>query len=212
MSTEKITSSQLAPIGDVIEIGNYTAKLTKIEAKEAANAEGTNYLSISLEILDKGDAEGLTAYVAVFPNVTKSLKNGKYYSRGLFDVQQMTAAWGAPLPEFSLDEFIKDGTRKGATIKGVRMLQKLIADSFKQAGNPRLRIRIVNEKAQEKNPATDKWEDAKNEDGSQKYRKRTVVLGRANAAEAPKATPTPAHVMETESPEAEEAPSTMTFI
>jgi hypothetical protein len=189
MSTDKnqehYSSSQLSSFGDVVPVGTYTrVKLKTLDAKESENAEKpSNFVSLSFEILDKGEQEGLKAFLTLFPTVTKSPKNGKLYSKGLFEAQQMCAAWGVPLVEFSLDEYIKDEEhgRKGCTIKGARALVKMIGDSYKKAGAPLLRIKVQNEKAQEAVEQNGKkvWVDKKDEDGNQVYNRVTHVLGRA---------------------------------
>lgn len=168
--SEKITSASIASFGEELPLGSFTAKLTKIEAKESEN--GTNWIQMAVELLD-GEGEGLTATLPIFAKVTKSPKNGKFYSRGIFEAQSMASSWGSPLPEFDLDDFIAQVTPKGA-----RLLQKLLADSFKKAGSPKLKVRIVDENVQEKGP-DGKWGNAKNEDGTPKLRKKTVVVGRA---------------------------------
>ena len=39
---------------------------------EAENEDGTNYVSLQIEIQDKGEAEGLNAFVSIFPKVTSA--------------------------------------------------------------------------------------------------------------------------------------------
>ncbi len=178
MSTDQLTLSSLSSFGDVVPVGSYVARVKAIEAKEAENAEATSYVSLAFEILS-GESEGLTISLPFFPKITKSAKNGKYYSRGLSEAQATAAAWGAPLPDFPVTEFLNVVTPKGA-----RLLQKVLGDSFKKAGSPRLRIRVVAEKQQAKNETTGKWEDKKNDDGSQAYRNRVIVVGREGGAES----------------------------
>ena len=206
--SEKITSSMVSGFGDVVPPGTYTAKLSKVDSKEAENDDGTNYVSMTLEILDKGEHEGLNAFVSLFPKVTKSQKNGKYYSRGIFEAQQFCAAWGKPLPEFDLTEFLGK-----TTVKGARLLHRLIVESFKGAGQPKLRIRVVPERVQEKNERTGKWEDAKNEDGTPKFRNKTVILGRANPVASDTAALDAQSTQEARGGEDEdEAPPSLTFV
>lgn len=173
--SDNFKSSDLASFGEVVPVGTYTAKLTKLESKEAESAEGANFVTLGLEILDT-ESEGLTCTAFIFPKVTKSKKNGKLYSRGIYEAQAFAAAWGSPLPDFPLDEFMGN-----TTIKGARMLQKLLGDSYKKAGGPRLKIRVVAEKVQAKDEASDKWVDKKDDEGNQVYRNKTLILGRATA-------------------------------
>jgi hypothetical protein len=169
-------SNELASFGgEVVPIGIYAAKLAKIEDR-SSDTSGVNYVVVTAEVLE-GEAEGLTTQIMIFPKVTKSPKNGKYYSRGLSEAGAMAAAWGAPLPEYDLDGFMGETTPAAA-----RMLQKMLFDSFVKAGRPKLRIKVYAEKQQAKNESTGKWEDAKGDDGAQLFRNKTLVLGKLSGS------------------------------
>ena len=176
---EQILSNQLAGFGEALDPGNYIARLTKLEAKSKDSDDKMNWVAATYEILE-GEAEGLSISQMLFLKVTKSPKNGKFYARGIFEAQETAKNWGSPLPDFSLEEFMG-----GVSVAGAQLIQKLLAASFKKAGSPKLKIRVVAEKVQAKNERTQKWEDAQNDDGTQKFRNKVVVLGRLTPAANP---------------------------
>lgn len=173
---KQYTSDDLASFGDVLETGKYTTKLTKIETKDSKDETKGSYVTLEVEFLDGEKNEGLTGVIFLFPKVSEG-KDGKLYARGLQEAKAICAAWGAPLPSFSLSEFNPKVTPKGAAL-----LQKLIFDSYKKAGQPRLITHVVEQRVQEKNDASGKYEDAHNDDGSPKMRRVCVIKGRADAA------------------------------